>query len=245
MTRLLEEMTWDEVELLSGAGATVVVPVGTVEQHGLHLPLGTDTHIIYETLKRLPEEHNIVIAPPIWYAYCSPTDPKYAGHITVTPDILYVYLLHVCTGLVSSGFRCVMIVFDHWPNSEASKLVAQNIINASPHVRVAVVNLWVLVWDALAAFNDPGYHADSRETSLVSELRPDLLRPNGMMDDLPELSIGYDLWPKPSECRTRSGVRGLPSLMSRRRGTNLADTARTRLLTVISQLVAEDLTEDP
>ena len=65
---LLLNMTWPEIKAEIEAGTPIVLPVGAIEQHGPHLPLGTDTFIPQHLAKETAARHRMVVAPPLMYA---------------------------------------------------------------------------------------------------------------------------------------------------------------------------------
>lgn len=121
MTVLLQEMTWPEVKAAVERNAALVLPAGATEQHGPHLPLGTDTLLPVELLKRAAERIDLLIAPPLHYGYKSrplsgggqgfvgTTSLRGKTLIDVTRDVVAEYLRH--------GFRRILIVNWHMESS--------------------------------------------------------------------------------------------------------------------------------
>ena len=121
MTVLLQEMTWPEVKAAVDRNAALVLPAGATEQHGPHLPLGTDTFLPVELLKRAAERIDLLIAPPLHYGYKSrplsgggqgfvgTTSLRGKTLIDVTRDVVAEYLRH--------GFRRILVVNWHMESS--------------------------------------------------------------------------------------------------------------------------------
>ncbi len=65
--RLLEEMTWPEVKAAADAALPVVLPLGSTEQHGPHLPLNTDCILPTAIALRAGQDYPLVVAPPLRY----------------------------------------------------------------------------------------------------------------------------------------------------------------------------------
>lgn len=235
----LEKMTSKEISTLSAKAAVVIVPVGSMEQHGPHLPLGTDTYIVYEVAKRAARNESVVVAPPIWYSYCYPSAPRFAGHVTIPPDVLASYIEYLIRGLAWSGFKYFVVLFNHFPNTNPCNRAAQQVLEMKNDVQVAVINLWLLVKDLVRKFKDDGYHAESRETSLIAEAQPHLLRKSKIVDDQPSMCVGYDLYPELAQGRSYTGVVGSPSRFSREKGDMLAEEASRRLLLVVKFLLRD------
>ncbi len=118
---LLQEMTWPEVRAAVERNAALVLPAGATEQHGPHLPLGTDTFLPVELLKRVGERIDLLIAPPLHYGYKSrplsgggqgfigTTSLRGKTLIDVTRDVVGEYLRH--------SFRRILIVNWHMESS--------------------------------------------------------------------------------------------------------------------------------
>src|ERR671921_504936 len=70
-TRILAEMTWPEIDEAIQRGAGVLLPVGSTEQHGYHLPLATDVILPTELALSVAEELDFLVAPPVSYGYRS------------------------------------------------------------------------------------------------------------------------------------------------------------------------------
>ena len=64
----LEDMTWRDVADAVRSDVPLVLPVGSMEQHGHHLPLGTDGFLVHELARRVGRRHALVIAPPLFFA---------------------------------------------------------------------------------------------------------------------------------------------------------------------------------
>ena len=69
----IEDITMEEYKKALKRSKTLIVPYGTVEEHGRHLPLSTDTLIIVEILKLLQKRRKVLIAPPVHYGVCTST----------------------------------------------------------------------------------------------------------------------------------------------------------------------------
>ena len=91
-TSRVAEMTWREVESALDRTRTLLVPVGSTEQHGHHLPLGVDALMPEAIGERVAEQVPVLLAPPIWYGV-SPHHTFKPGTFTVSTETFqrYVY----------------------------------------------------------------------------------------------------------------------------------------------------------
>ena len=78
----LHEMTWPEIDEVLNRTSTVLVPMGSTEQHGPHLPEGTDTYVPSHLAELVALETGVPIAPPVWLTTCESQSPS-ARYITL------------------------------------------------------------------------------------------------------------------------------------------------------------------
>jgi creatinine amidohydrolase len=110
-------MTYQEIEGLVRAGAVVLFPVAVIEEHGPHLPLGTDTYITCSMLKHIQNELKrldipSVIAPPFYWGINAATD-AFPGSFTVKTETMKAVLTDTLECLLRWGFRSIYILNMH------------------------------------------------------------------------------------------------------------------------------------
>jgi len=202
---ILSEMTREQVRRVAGE-TTVVVPTASIEQHGPHLPVQTDTVACETVCRRAAElasaEISVTVAPTLTYGISHHHFP-HPGVLSLTPSTFMLVLREVCESLVRSGFPRIAIVNGHGGNDAAIRVVAQDLANYLP-VTIAAASYWTIARDSLVEEADalavgplPG-HAGGFETSLILALRPDLV------DGRPPAAGGP---PRPAA--------GLPALIAR------------------------------
>ncbi len=115
-SRFMLDLTTPEVEAyLKRGGDLVLLPAGSVEMHGPHMPLGTDTIIARATCLRLAEAADGLVAPDLAYTWAGATD-GFAGTISVDPEILQRIVADVSARLFRMGLRRIVIASFHGPN---------------------------------------------------------------------------------------------------------------------------------
>jgi creatinine amidohydrolase len=174
----LADMTRDELRHRSGD--VLVIPLGSTEQHGPHLPLGTDAVLASDVAEAAAveagERLDVVLAPTLSYGV-SPHH-VFAGAASVQADT-YQRLLHdLVRSLADTGFSRVFLLNGHGGNHDSMGVVAKSAA-LDPGVSVAACSYWETVGDTptaagLDARDVPG-HAGVFETSLVLALRPELV----------------------------------------------------------------------
>ena len=108
----LENITWQRAEKYFKESDMVLLPIGSIECHGRHMPLGTDTLIPNKIVELLEEKSDILIAPTIPYGACESLAP-YPGTINIGTEILYQFLYKVVESLYDHGARKILIVNGH------------------------------------------------------------------------------------------------------------------------------------
>lgn len=187
---LFEELTREDVRRLA-PHSLVVLPVGATEQHGPHLPVGTDfihTEFIARRAAKIASESvSIVVAPTLPFGSSHHHLP-FGGTLSISTKTYYDFLFELVESLVMDGFRAVFIVNGHGGNHELVALVARDVAMRR-RVDIAAGSWWNVAWDALveAGAHEVGRvpgHSGAFETSLIMALRPDLVRePRPHRDD--------------------------------------------------------------
>lgn len=186
MIRRLAEMTWPDVADAVRAGATTVgLPLGATEQHGPHLPLGTDTIRASALAKRLAERlgPSVLVAPALPFG-CSDEHAGFPGLLGLQHETLARVIVDLARRLTGWGVRRLMLLSAHGGNGEALDLALARLRRELPDLTVrtngdlqtiAPVLLEVARRDGIPA-NALGLHAGEGETSEMLHLHPDLVR---------------------------------------------------------------------
>lgn len=245
-TGLMETMTWEEAAEAARDGLPVVLPIGSTEQHGPHLPLGTDCYIpeglALEACKRIP----LVVAPPVRYGAKSRAlsggGETFPGTISLNATTLITSIGEILGGLARSGFTQLCLYNWHYENAgtlwEAADLAHQRY----PDIKVLVIE------NALPNFSQedlsvlypngfPGLdieHASIMETAMMMVLRPDLVHTDRIADDGAERHPSWDVVPAPPEFIPRSGVLWHPSEATEEIGRRFVSLCVDRLVDALT-----------
>jgi creatinine amidohydrolase len=181
--RRLGELTWREADELKQQQPIVLVPIGSTEAHGPHLPLATDAILSEELAARAAAAldaagYATVVAPTLSYAithYAS----EFAGTISLAPETATALVADVCASLIAQGFVRVCLVNSHLEPAHVVSL-KDACARAQARTGVAVVFADQLEkrWARTLTdeFKRGECHAGSYETSLVLAARPELVR---------------------------------------------------------------------
>ncbi|MEW5979492.1 MAG: creatininase family protein [Acidobacteriota bacterium] len=178
---LLEEMTREEARQIAPE-ALVVLPVGAVEQHGPHLPVGTDTFTVEHLARAAAAEAarliRVAVAPTLPFGSSHHHLP-FGGTLSLSTETYYRVVFELCESLIIGGFRRIFVLNGHGGNNELIQLAIRDLALKHPAC-LAGASYWNVAWDALVEAgahrrgNLPG-HAGRFETSQVLALRPELV----------------------------------------------------------------------
>ncbi len=250
--KILHDMTWEEFGEETKRGCVVIVPVGSTEQHGPHLPLGCDTMVAISLAQAASEITGAIVAPPMWFGW-SPHHMVLPGTITVRPEVLVELLYDVLESLGQHGCKKVVLVNGH------------RLVNI-PWMQIACERAQSRLGMETAIF-DPAYmskeivdvlgfgplgHAEEIESSHMWYCRPELYREQKARDFVPASKKLYSVDPRyqgdtlcyiPStresmeeSVKAAGGVTGCPTKSSREKGKKYHEHLVARLADVIERL---------
>lgn len=187
----LERMNYPDVEAYLKRKDTVVIPVGSLENHGKHMPLGTDSLIPARICELLDARSpDVVIAPTLPYG--ATEDLRgFPGTVSLGAEGLRTVMESICGQLFDCGFRRFIIMNGHGGNNKPLELVGLNLYRRGAYM--AIVNWWLIAGQLNPAWK--GGHGGAEEAAGVMAVDPDLIRPeyltlgegirNDVSDELP------------------------------------------------------------
>jgi creatinine amidohydrolase len=195
---LYEELSWPEVLEVVKEDRVVLLPTATIEDHGPHLPLGTDVTIAWEIAKRAAERipKDVLLMPPNYHGY-SPHHADFPGGIYIKGQTFLDYMLDITRSLIYHGFRRILIYNTHGSNAPWVDIIARLTVMEHPDEEVwcSVANLrglpeYVKKMDETLEVYGGSSHAGEFETSVMLALRPDLVDMNRAPREMPLWSDG-------------------------------------------------------
>lgn len=222
---LLAEMTRDEIEVRLADHPVALLPIGATEQHGHHLPLGTDNYLAEEYVRRIAERVDGIVLPTVPFGY-SWVWKDLPGTVTVGHRTLEAYLTDVIESVERSGFGMLVIVSGHESNVTTMKYVARDFAARSsfPVVRLFYPRLAEVFSEHLESDTWHGMiHACEFETSLLLEARPDLVDMTEAVREYPPFSDEYTYEAEQLGRVGESGVFGDPTLATQAKGKAMFD----------------------
>ncbi len=157
---------------------SVILPFGSVEEHGLHLPLGTDTFHAYELAKSTASLRPVFVMPPVWYGLCRSTS-QHPGTVGITSQSLRVVVMDICKSLYRQGLRNFVLISGHAGGTHMATILdsADTLMEELPDASFAVLSILDLISALPEGMVETkgDSHAGEVETSLVMYLKPDLV----------------------------------------------------------------------
>ena len=234
-----ENLTMPGLEELRQKTQTVILPVGSVEEHGPHLPLGTDTFHALEVARRVAALRPVIVAPPLFYGMCRSTR-EHPGTVSLSGDSLRSLILDLGREFHRQGWRNLIFLSGHAGGTHMGALLeaAETLLSELPQARLAVVNLLDLLREVLA---DRPYlvrtkgdaHAGEVETALMLAAYPQLVQGTAPAEwpRFPKYLLVRDkrrYWP--------GGVWGDPAAATTAQGEEILEAEARRLAEVVASL---------
>lgn len=233
---IIEAITMKEFEEGIKKTKTAIIPFGSVEEHGNHLPLGTDAIQAYEIASRVPEKIPVFVCPPIYYGLCR-SSSKHPGTLSIRGSTLRSLVIDIVESLYKQGLRNFLLFSGHAGGTHLAMITdaGEEILEKFDDVSVGVVSYLDIAeeaWkDELECVRDS--HAGESETSLMMVLRDDWVKGTSPEE--------YPSFPKYVLVRDKrsfwyGGVWGDPGKASKQKGEKLLDRAVDFLVERVKEL---------
>lgn len=246
-SRYLPAMQRDDWERLPNPGkAWVIIPTGSIEQHGPHLPVGVDALLGHawttQILNRFPVGAQVYVAPPITYGK-SNEHLGFPGTVTISAKTLRRLLLAIATQLKAAGFRQIAILNTHGGNTSVLTYTLRE-IQVTLGMRAGMLGQPYKP-DVSAQEEEFGFHAGEWETALMLAIADDLVHMEKAVseyparrEDLGDVRLGnspaYLSWM--SADISESGVMGDAKSATRAKGERWLDLGSAALAAKIASL---------
>jgi creatinine amidohydrolase len=230
-------LTAPQIAALARKDATVVVPVGSIEQHGPHLPVEVDARLATEISRRAaslaPEATPIIVAPTIAVGLAQ-HHLSYGGALTLDFATFHAVIGCWVRSITASGFTKIALVNGHGGNTTALRVVV-NELARSERIPIVTCTYWDVAAEAFRTILQTQpcvMHACEAETSLMMALAPQSVRHDQMVGlTAPSFEGSQDPFESPfyrsldMDELSINGVLGNPSAASAEKGEMLADAA--------------------
>jgi creatinine amidohydrolase len=245
---LWQEMLRHELLAAQENRGVVIVPVGSVEQHGPHCPQDVDISIPYHLAIRAADAIDdvpVIVAPPVLYGFTHYNMGE-IGTITLGLETFIAVLGDVCRSIWANGFRRIILLNGHGGNEAPAWSASVKL--AEEDVWAVAITYWNMAKDELLAWSDADEgsigHGGEWETSLQMHLRPQLVDESRMVKDewRRHFSPGVQRYAMFPERRREMahGVMGDPFVASAGKGERLFAVLQERLVTLCREYHASD-----
>ena len=252
------QMTWPEIRDVAKEGRVVIVPIGTLEDHGPHLPIDTDCRIIEEicrrTCERIPER--TVLLPTVTHGY-SPHHGDFPGSINIGWDTFVRHLTDITGSLVQHGFERIILANGHGSNMPLVNMAARLTIVEHPEVRCCdhFYLYTPAAKDVIRSLRESEFpggmaHACELETSIYLAVAPELVQMDKAEKDIsaPQSDYFYmDWFDGPGSMMeywstlSRTGTMGDPTLATAEKGHTLLEAAVDELIMVVDEVKRREI----
>ena len=236
MTNLMNEMTWMEFDERIKT-SPLIIPIGSTEQHGPHLPLSVDNIIAEGFAIRLAKEVNGIIAPTVNYGYKSQPlsggGPLFPGTIDLNGKTLIDLMMDLLEEFIRDGAKKIVVLNAHFEN-EAFLVEAINLISNKYGDKITIIETnW---WDPMPnyvidkIFDEvpfPGWafeHAAITETSLMLLFAAHLVKMDKIIDIKGSSPVPYQKYPINKDIIPASGVLAPARTSSKEKGQIIVDS---------------------
>jgi creatinine amidohydrolase len=248
----LEEMSWQEVEnFLKEQKLPILIPIGSVEQHGYHLPLGTDSMVAIRLAIDAAKLTHTIVTPPLWFGW-SPHHLALPGSVSIRAEVLIELTYDLIESLSIHGFKKFIIINGHRIVNIPWLQIAAERAKRKLNVHMAIFDPAYMIKEIgdQMGFGEIG-HAEEIDTSHMLHLFPKLVAMEKAQNYLPRARVHYHIDPRvkkdtlcyiPStanelkELADKSGgTTGKPTLASADKGKTLHEHLLSRLAEVIEE----------
>ena len=234
---LWADLRWPEFEELDKEKTVVIVPVGSIEQHGPHLPISTDSNLVTEiginAAKNLQGKLDVLVTPTVWAGF-SPHHMAFPGAISLSANLFSDLLNEICNCIYHHGFKRILLMNSHGGNATFLKIASARMGDKSDCI-VGALCYWDLVKTKLSDVVEDGPrfipgHGGEFETSLQMILASDLVEESLVSEaevttEIIQAQCSSAIYSyRPMKYLTSKGQLGNSSKATKEKGTKILST---------------------
>lgn len=215
-----------------------ILPIGSMEQHGAHMPVATDAIIAEYIAGRVSQLVDAFVLPAVFYGVSHEHKPLF--NVSVRNETLSAMISDICVSLVENGFSKIILLNAHYGNDAILSSITQAIYDRVPKdTLICSLSYWTVLDDQMG-------HADANETSLMLAMRPELVSMKdakvgnvkvGKIKSEKKLVLSkLTVIPSSFPRITSNGVWGDPRKASSRKGKIMLDQVSRKLADVIKDV---------
>jgi creatinine amidohydrolase len=226
-----------------------ILPLGSLEFHGPHNPLGSDSIIISGIAERVAARTGALLFPTIRFTQCPAHTAQFRGTISVRPEVMTMYFADVMRNIAHLGFRKIFILNGHDGNMGPARGAVAQVADETRDAALLFVSWWEFLpgemMKTLGMFhqaNGGHGHGGPLETSAVAAFRPDLVHLDQAKDlpEPPDLSGGPPYFLQKSTTAGWPGYSGKVSEASTEKGKKIVQTSEDGIVRLIENWLKHD-----
>lgn len=237
-----EEVCGFEVQQIASEHALALLPLGSLEYHGPHNPLGSDSIIVSGIAERVAARSNALLFPTVTFTQCPAQTAHFQGTFSVRPEVMTAYFADILRNILHLGFRKVFILNGHDGNIGPGRGAIAQVADETKDSTLLLASWWEFLpletMKASGVFhqsNGGHGHGGPLETSAVVAFRPDLVYLDKARDlpEPPDLSGGPAYFLQKSTATDWPGYSGHVSEASAEKGRKLVQMAEDGIAKLI------------
>lgn len=232
----LDEMTWIEAKEAIKKARIIIIPLGAIEAHGPHLPLGTDNFIVERIAEEVARRVGGLLVPLIPYGQVWSLI-NFPGSITINDDDLYRFIIDICLSLRKHGAKNFALISFHIGNGSVIKRAARYLKDNHK------INVYYFVSSGLQKVRElceskqwhkNYFHAEEIETSIMLHIKPELVQMDKAKACYPDKKI-FEYYPLKWDELTDIAVIGDPTLATPEKGRKILNIIIEEIVNLIEK----------
>jgi creatinine amidohydrolase len=238
----LEAVVGYEIDEVVAGHRLAILPLGSLEFHGPHNPLGTDSIIISGVAERVALRTRALLLPTVTFTLCPSHTAHFRGTISIRPEVMTMYFADILRNALQLGFKWIFVLNGHDGNIGPARGAISEVAHEAPESAILFASWWEFLpgdmMKSLAMFsqsNGGHGHGGPLETSAVAAFRPDLIRLSTARDlpQPPDLSGGSPYFLQKSTAKNWPGYSGKVSEASAEKGRKLVQISEDAIVKLV------------
>jgi len=247
LTIKLEDLTWKEAETAFNKTQTAILPVGAVEAHGYHMPLGSDNVIATKLAEILAEEIGGILLPLLPFGQVW-SNRDFPGSLSLTARTLERIIIDIGHSLHRNGIKVYVILNSHLGNSASLKQAARELMETLDIKTViltypGIKELTKGIIESESAHSSY-IHGCEIETSLLLAMDKGKVKMERAVREYPSFPPYFDAVPTSWRKVTKSGVLGDPTLATQEKGEMLIKGLIENMVRILRSLKEEEMDDE-
>ena len=246
--RFEDTVGFEVADLMSRSGLAIL-PLGSLEFHGPHNPLGSDSIIISGIAERVAARTSGLLFPTISFTQCPAHTAQFRGTLSLRPEVMTVYFADVLRNIAHLGFRKILILNGHDGNVGPGRGAIAQVADENKDAALLFVSWWEFLpsemMKTLRMFhqaNGGHGHGGPLETSAVAAFRPELVHLDqaGDLPEPPDLSGGPPYFLQKSTAAGWPGYSGKISEASAEKGNKIVRISEDAIVKLVENWLQHD-----